>query len=141
MITPEQARFFARNGCLQLPAPGEVWLSLSDSPELFDDNERLHPRGGLLVASRRWLWSNGVRVLRNGAPVTSVSHGGFTARLEPRAGSNVLSIRGIRRPLWLRVTALTAPSLASQVLLRHALDGSQRRVDLQFEMVGATVRA
>jgi hypothetical protein len=58
-----------------------------------------------------------------------------------RPGRNRLVVRGVRKPLWLRVVAIEAPFTASRVLLRHACGASWRPVALEFDWQPAAVAA
>ena len=117
--------------------PGDVWISIADTPELFESDERLDPHGGRLVPSWRGIWTRGIVVASNGEVVTSMSQGGFTAKLAAREGRNVVEVRGIRGPLWLRVIQVAAPFSASRALVRLAIDGTHDAVECDFVVESA----
>jgi hypothetical protein len=125
----------------RLRQPGDVWLSIADTPELHENNHRLDPIGGRVAARRLWPWSGGLGVTLAGRRVASVSQGAFTARLRVQAGQNRIVLRGIRRPLWLRVIAIEVPFRASRVLARGYFDGSTRTAELTFEASTAAAAA
>jgi ectoine hydroxylase-related dioxygenase (phytanoyl-CoA dioxygenase family) len=106
--------------------PGDVWLSLSDSAAWFGQTDSLDPKGTDLAAA-------GVRVSFRGQRLVSRSWSDVVARLDVEDGRNVLVVDGIDRPLWLRIVAIRLPFRASTVLLRRALDGRERRVEIEFD--------
>lgn len=114
--------------------PGDVWLSLSDCDDHFDRNHTLDPRGNDLTAL-------GVRVQLNGRTLGSATRGDFTARLAVQPGRNELTIEGVRGPLWLRVVSIRLPFVASEVLLRRAIDGRDATVRCSFDAPGLPVEA
>jgi ectoine hydroxylase-related dioxygenase (phytanoyl-CoA dioxygenase family) len=113
--------------------PGDVWLSVSDSPAWFHQTYSLDPKGSDLGAA-------GVRARLNGEPLASLSSGDLTARLAVRDGSNVLVLEGVDRPLWLRVVEIRLPFAESRVLVRRTLDGRDNRVEIGFASRGMMPR-
>lgn len=115
----------------RLRQPGDVWLSVSDSPRNFDRCDTLDPCGGDLMAA-------GLRVHLDGVPLSSRSRGDFTASLSARPGHHRITLDGIDRQLWLRVLQFELPFTRSRVLAKVELGGSVARAAVAFEVGSAT---
>lgn len=115
----------------RLRQQGDVWLSVSDSPRVFDRCDTLDPFGSDLKAA-------GLRVHLDGVPLSSRSRGDFTAGLPANPGHHQLTLTGIDRPLWLRVLQFELPFTRSRVLAKVALDGTVAQATVAFEVGAAT---
>ncbi|MGH8611919.1 MAG: phytanoyl-CoA dioxygenase family protein [Gammaproteobacteria bacterium] len=109
--------------------PGDVWLSVSDSPASFDWTHSLDPQGSALI-------SLGISASLHRERLVSHSRGDIVARLAVHDGRNALVLEGVDRPLWLRVVEIRLPFDQSRMLVRRALDGRERRVDIEFDWFG-----
>lgn len=108
---------------------GDVWLLLSDEASTASDTE-LFPRGSDLTAA-------GVSILVNGQPVASVCKYDFICKIAAPSPGDVIEVRGLDRPAWLRVLKIQLPFIRSQFLMRQALQPGGHR--LTFEPAPALV--
>lgn len=107
--------------------PGEIWVSLSDSPAKYGHGASLNPVGGEI--GRR-----GVRVRVNGRRVASRARSDVTAPVPIRPGPNRIEITGVTGPLWFRMIEVRLPFADSRVLLRREIDGRAPRVAIDFDL-------
>jgi hypothetical protein len=105
--------------------PGDVWLTLSDSPKSINCVS-LFPRGSDLT-------SEGVTVRVDGRPLPSVCKYDIIAQLDAKPGEHVIEIEGLRRQAWLRVLALKLPFVDSDYLVRHQLSPGTTRLSFRVE--------
>jgi hypothetical protein len=105
--------------------PGDVWLTLSDSPKSINCLN-LFPRGADLT-------SEGVRVRVDGHPLTSTSKYDFIAQLDPAPGQHVLEIAGLRRSAWLQVIEIKLPFVESVLLVGQQLGPGTTRLSFRIE--------
>jgi hypothetical protein len=103
--------------------PGDVWLTLSDSPK-SNNGATLFPRGSDLT-------SEGVSVRVDGCLLPSVCKYDIIAQLDAKPGEHVVEIEGLRRPAWLRVLALRLPFDDSDYLVRHQLSPGTTRLSFR----------
>lgn len=105
--------------------PGDVWLTLSDSPKAINALN-LFPRGSDLS-------SEGVRVWVDGHPLPSVCKYDIIAQLDAAPGEHVVEVEGLRRPAWLSVVAFKLPFVDSKLLVTHQLVPGTNRLSFQIE--------
>ncbi|MBK8098355.1 MAG: phytanoyl-CoA dioxygenase family protein [Planctomycetes bacterium] len=103
--------------------PGDVWLSISDSPKWFEHRDSLDPMGSNLTAA-------GIHTTWNGQRLQSRSRGDITVRLSDVRPENRLEIQGIDRQLWVRVLELRSPFSASRRLHAAAIAADKPTVVL-----------
>jgi hypothetical protein len=92
---------------------GDKWLLLSDSPATENDWE-IYPRGSDLSET-------GLRVVLDGAPLSSVCRYDFIARLALAPGRHTVRIEGLDRKAWLRVLDIKLPFTQTGFLLKEPL--------------------
>lgn len=107
--------------------PGDVWLSISDSPKWFEHRDSLDPMGSDLTAA-------GIRARWNGTELQSSSRGDITVRLTDLRTENHLEISGIDRPLWVRVLELRSPFSASRRVHAAAVPADRPTMTLTVAM-------
>lgn len=97
----------------RLRTSGDIWISISDKSETFDEN-KLRPRGC------NW-HETGLRVTFDGEPVQSKCLYDFISKLSCTKGEHFIDLEGLDRMAWLRIIEIKLPFDQSEVLLRSSL--------------------
>jgi hypothetical protein len=110
---------------------GEVWVHISDSPQIVDDRE-LFPRGA------RW-HEAAFDVTLDGTALKSLVTFDFIAKIAGPEGPHTLRITGATRKLYVKVLLIRLPFVRTEFLAQAVVDTSD--VSVTFQMPGEMAAA